>query len=207
MQFQGELKLLFVINPVSGGKEKKDLEQVIRDYFKDYPHKVEFYVLSGENDLTSVKHYIDRLKPDRVVAVGGDGTVKMLAQLLINTPHYLGIIPAGSANGMAKELNIPSEILPSLDILINGVCKKIDLLRINNEICIHLSDLGMNAMLVKNFERSGKRGMWGYARAVLSVLWNRKLIYATIFTDKDKFIRKAYNRDSQCPHLWNRSNH
>src|SRR5687767_9872693 len=161
------MKILFVINPVSGGKEKHDWEQQIRNYFRESEHNMEFYLLTGTSDEASVKHYIQSLKPDRVVGVGGDGTIKMLAEMLLHSETPLGIIPAGSANGMAKELEIPLDVNTALDITVNGVVKPIDVIKINdNESCIHLSDLGLNAMLVKYFERSKKRGMSGYAKAI-----------------------------------------
>ncbi|HEY6954232.1 MAG TPA: diacylglycerol kinase family protein, partial [Flavisolibacter sp.] len=193
MQNGVQLKILFVINPVSGGKEKNDWEASIREYFKDKPHSTEFYLLTGKDDKVSVQHHIDRLQPDRVVAVGGDGTVKMLAGILKETGIVLGILPAGSANGMARELKVPLVAEQALDVIVNGSCRKLDLIKINEEeICLHLSDLGLNALLVKNFEQSSSRGMWGYGKAVFKVLWKKPLMYLTIKTDKQEVRRKAY---------------
>ncbi len=187
------LKLLFIINPVSGGKEKTDWEAQIREYFKDSRHNMDFYLLTGESDETSIDHHINTINPDRVVAVGGDGTVKMIGELLKGKPITLGIIPAGSANGMAKELEIPIDINEALEIAVNGICKPIDVIKINNkEICIHLSDVGVNAMLIKFFEKSKKRGMWGYGKMTLKVLWQKQKMYATIKTDTETLKRKAY---------------
>ena len=193
MQKGVQLKILFVINPVSGGKEKHDWESSIREYFRNKPHSMEFYLLTGKDDKASIQHHIERLKPDRVVAVGGDGTVKMLASMLKETQVALGILPAGSANGMARELKVPLEAEQALDVIINGECRKLDLIKINEEeICLHLSDLGLNALLVKNFEHSKKRGMWGYGKAVFKVLWKKPTMYLTIKTDKEEVRRKAF---------------
>ena len=187
------LKLLFVINPISGGKEKHDWEKSIREYFREKPHSAEFYLLSGEDDKKSVQHYIDRIKPNIAVAVGGDGTVKMMADLLKETNISLGIMPAGSANGMAKELNIPVDVDAALDIIVNGESKKIDVIRINEEhISIHVSDIGLNAMLVKYFEQSEKRGMWGYGKAVFKMLWLKQKMKVTIVADGQTIKRYAY---------------
>lgn len=154
---------------------------------------MEFYLLTGDSDATSVAHHIDRIQPDKVVSVGGDGTVKMVAELVKDTPMALGIIPAGSANGMARELEIPADVEAALDIIINGEEKKIDLVKINDaELCIHLSDIGLNAMLVKNFEKSGKRGMWGYGKTLLKTMWNKQQMHVTIHTDKEEVKRKAF---------------
>jgi len=193
MQNPCSLKIFFVINPVSGGKEKHDWEASIREFFKEKPHVTEFYLLTGNNDKISIQHHLERSRPDRVVAVGGDGTIKMLAELLKETSLPLGILPAGSANGMAKALNIPLDIEEALEVIINGECSKIDIIKINEEeLCMHLSDVGLNALLVKNFEGSKSRGMWGYSKAIFKVLWKTPLMYATIKTDKEEVRRKAF---------------
>ena len=193
MQNHKFLKILFVINPVSGGKNKQDWESAIKDYFKSEQHISEFYLLTGKNDKPSILHYIERFSPDRVIAVGGDGTVKMIAEILQETEMALGILPAGSANGMAKELKIPLNVQQALDLITNGECKRLDLIKINDEeICFHLSDAGLNALLVKHFESSKRRGMWGYAKVILKTMWHKSLLYATIKTDAEEIKRKAY---------------
>ncbi len=193
MQKEEKLKILFIINPVSGGKEKNDWEEEIRTYFKSSPHDMEFYLLTGKNDKASVEHHMESTKPNRVIAVGGDGTVKLLAEIIQNKNIPMGIIPAGSANGMAKELNIPLEVNDALDIVINGKEKNIDVIRINDtEISIHLSDIGINAMLVKYFEGSKKRGMWGYGKSIFRMLWKKQKMYVTIKTPDETLKRKAY---------------
>ncbi|HEX6334947.1 MAG TPA: diacylglycerol kinase family protein, partial [Flavisolibacter sp.] len=187
------MKYLFIVNPVSGGRHKHDWEAAIRDYFMDRPDAIEFYVMCGKGDQISIRQYIERINPDRVVAVGGDGTVKMLADIVKETPIALGIVPAGSANGMAKELGIPADVNRALDVLVDGSVKKIDLLRLNEEeICMHLSDIGLNAMLVKYFERSKKRGMLGYGKAIFRTLWQKQKLRVTIEADTGTYKRYAY---------------
>lgn len=193
MQSHEGLKILFVINPVSGGKEKQDWEASIRNFFKDKPHTIDFYLLTGANDKISIQHHIERMKPNRVVAVGGDGTVKMLADIIKETQIDLGILPAGSANGMAKELKIPAVAEEALTIIIDGKSQKLDLIKINEEeVCFHLSDVGLNALLIKHFEGSKRRGMWGYGKMVLKALWKKTLMYVTIKTDSVEMKRKAF---------------
>lgn len=193
MQKDEPQKILFVVNPVSGGKQKQDWETSIRDFFKELPHSVEIYLLTGKNDSSSIKHHIDRLQPQKVVAVGGDGTVKLVAEIISKTNIVLAILPAGSANGMAKELNIPLIKEEALNVIVNGKEECIDVIQINGEeICIHLSDMGLNAMLVKYFEENSSRGMWGYTKGVFKMLWNKQKIHATIKTDDGEIHRKAF---------------
>jgi diacylglycerol kinase (ATP) len=193
MQKDEPQKILFVINPVSGGKEKQDWEASIRNFFKELPHSIEFYLLTGENDSVSIQYHIERIQPEKVVAVGGDGTVKLVAEIIKGSSIVLGILPAGSANGMAKDLNLPLEKEQALNTIINGKEKAIDAIQVNEkEICIHLSDIGLNAMLVKYFEQSNKRGMWGYTKGVFKMLWNKQKIHATIRMNSSTEHRKAY---------------
>jgi diacylglycerol kinase (ATP) len=80
MENPAGLKILFVINPISGGKKKINWESIIRNYFKNLSHTIEFYVLSGKDDTGSLDYWTEKLQITRIVAVGGDGTVNLLAK-------------------------------------------------------------------------------------------------------------------------------
>ena len=112
----GGLKLLFVINPGAGPKAKPNWETIVRNYFRNLHHSIEFYLLTGKNDAASIKYWIEKINPHRIIAVGGDGTVSLLAKILLGSGIPMGILPAGSANGMAKELAIPDSVDDAMDI-------------------------------------------------------------------------------------------
>ena len=193
MELAGKSKLLFVINPVSGGKNKILIENEIRKYFENLPIDILFINLTGKEDDLLIKQNILLFKPDKVIVVGGDGTIKLLAQQLISTQIPLGIIPAGSANGLAIELNLSFSVTGALDIIMHGMIKKIDLILFNNkEISIHISDIGLNAFLIRYYAKNRLRGKWGYAKAMINVLWHRKFLRAEIRVNGETFIRKAY---------------
>src|ERR1700750_445795 len=91
-------KLLFVINPVSGSR-KINWEAGIREYFSNSSHILEVIIVGTGNDGMKIYEKIKSWQPDKVIAVGGDGTIKLVAEQLLNTNIPLGIIPGGSANG------------------------------------------------------------------------------------------------------------
>src|SRR6478752_4876069 len=97
--------MLFIINP-SSGTGKTDWRQEIAKFFKNKYQSYEILELTGNDDKPAIKKKLLEYKPYKVVAVGGDGTVKMVAEALLHTEMILGILPAGSANGMATELGI-----------------------------------------------------------------------------------------------------
>ena len=180
---------LFIINPASG-KNNTDWNSIISDYFTEKQVQAVVYHLPQSCDLSQLKKKIDQVKPAKVIAVGGDGTVKLVAEALLNRDIPLGIFPAGSANGMAKEFCIPAEAAKAFEIIEHGIPKKIHLLKVNDEICIHLSDIGFNAFVVKKFEEENTRGMWGYVKSAWKVLWQHNRMDVLIKSDEG-FIKRA----------------
>jgi diacylglycerol kinase (ATP) len=168
-------KLLFIINPKSGNNDKSDLEQLIKTVCAKNNKDYALFYTTGENDQEKIKEKQFKYQPDTLVACGGDGTVNLVAQLLLNSEIQLGIIPLGSANGLAYELEIEDDIEESLAIILRGKTISMDVIRINDEfICLHLSDLGFNAKMIREFEESGERGMLAYAKAFFSSLVDKK---------------------------------
>ena len=183
-------KLLFIINPGSGDGEI-DYQAEIAEHFKNGKANAECYKLPADCSLEKLKTAIKKSKADRVIAVGGDGTLKLVAECLIGTDKPIGVIPAGSANGMAKELGIPQDLKEALDLCAAGTLKKIHAVKLNDQLCIHLSDIGFNAFLVKKFDELPERGMKTYAKAAWHAFWNHKKMDITLKVDGKTIKEKA----------------
>lgn len=186
----GPMKLLFIVNNRSG-TNKTDWRATIEQYFQNSVHTAAIYELSESCSVEEIKQKIHASGVERIIAVGGDGTVKLVAGIVAGTPLPMGIVPAGSANGMAKELGIPIDINAALEVAAEGLITKIDTIRVNGELCIHLSDIGFNAFVVKTFESMNRRGMWSYVKAAWWVLWRNRKMQVMIETDNDYVSREA----------------
>ena len=187
----GKQKVLFVINPISGGNNKEGLYAQIEDFCKHNEVECELLKTTGENDPESIRKKIESFQPTTVVAGGGDGTVKLIAEELLETGIRLGILPLGSANGLATELEIPEGIDDNLKLLQEGKTRKIDAVRVNGELCLHLSDIGFNAELIKEFEEEGTRGKLGYALSFFKQLSKRRKSTFEIQVDDEGHTYKA----------------
>lgn len=190
MQVHQPMKLLFIINKGSG-KNDNDWQTLIRNHFDALPHTSILFDLPESCNPDDIATQITEARPDRVVAVGGDGTVKLVAQACIKANLPLAILPGGSANGMAKELNIPTKPEDAFKNVVEGVSKKIHLTEVNDELCIHLADMGFNAYVIKKFESYDSRGMWGYVKAAWSVLRSHHQMEVRIKTDGETKQRSA----------------
>lgn len=184
--------MFFVINPNSGAKQNANLQTLIQSYLENQPFCAEFYFLTGSNDAAAIEKRISKCSPQKVIVAGGDGTIKLMAEILKNTALPLGIIAAGSANGMAKELQIPTGLEEAMAVVLNGTVKSIDLIKVNEEICIHISDLGLNARLIKYFDQGKKRGMWGYAVAIVKALVSKRKMRVQIQANNQTVNCSAY---------------
>jgi diacylglycerol kinase (ATP) len=184
-------KLLFVINKGSGNKTV-DYEEIIDTFFKDRDEvTLEKYLLEEHIDCDVLKKHITATDPDKIIAVGGDGTIKLLAEVLLGSDIPVGVLPAGSANGMAKELNIPLNPLAALELIMNGTPRRIHMVKINDELCIHLSDIGFNAYVIKTFNGQSGRGMFNYIKAAWKVLWRHYRMKATFSINGRTVQREA----------------
>lgn len=179
-------KTLFVINPISGGNNKTSLTKTIKSWAQSSAETIEIWETTGNNDKQKLVEKISAFDPQKVVSVGGDGTVLLCASALMNSKTLLGIIPRGSANGLATELDLPEDIEDCLDIITKGKSKRCDMLMFNDQHpAIHISDIGLNAGLVKRFEDSGRRGFLGYAQGVLGQLKESEPFTVKVTTEKE----------------------
>lgn len=165
------LKILFVINSGSGN-DKIDWPKEIEAYYESLNHSIELFYLDDDFEIDHLKKKISQLKPDTVVAVGGDGTVCLVAECLLHKKISLGILPAGSANGLAKELGISEVPEQALRNISDGIVKQIHVVMVNDRLSIHLSDIGFNAYMLKKFESENTRGLKGYLKASIKAAWS-----------------------------------
>ncbi|MBU1371644.1 MAG: NAD(+)/NADH kinase [Bacteroidetes bacterium] len=184
-------KVLFVINKKAGLQSKVDIEKIISNAAKKLHFQFFIYKMNDGDVIAEIKNEIKIHQPDIVAAVGGDGTVNLIAQIIQQTDISLLIIPMGSANGMAKELQIPIQIKDCLALIVSGKETKIDLLKVNDEISIHLADVGLNARIVKRFQLDSKRGLLTYAKHLFFEVFVLKRTNFSIITNGKKRRVKA----------------
>nr|MBD3621268.1 diacylglycerol kinase family lipid kinase [Sunxiuqinia sp.] len=186
-------KILFVINPISGDIDKNYLQEKIEVLAAKKQFAFEIQFTKGKNDQRLITEAIRKFAPGKVVAVGGDGTCNLVAKILMNRNILMGIIPLGSANGLAKELQIPQNLDEALKTIIADKSKAIDLVIINQKhVSLHLADIGINAQVVKRFERDHIRGFAGYAKHFIQELFAARPLKFKVTLDGRKIIKKAY---------------
>ena len=160
------MKLLLVVNPVSGGIDKTPFVHEAEALCRKYGIELYAFKTDGINDEKELQGMMQEIDPDKVAVAGGDGTV-LVAGLLCRRYHTpMGIIPLGSANGMASEMGVAEQPLEALkDLLLSSMVKGLDMLVINEKhSMIHIGDVGINARIIEQSKKEEARGMTTYIK-------------------------------------------
>lgn len=185
-------RIAFIINPISGKGYGNTIPNVIRDNLdlSLYDHTIFFTKHSGDGTVISENCVKD--KYFAVVAVGGDGTMNEIARSLIHTETALGIIPAGSGNGLARHLSIPVNTLKAVELLNRCETINIDYGVANNKPFFCTCGIGFDAYVSMEFAKSKKRGVMTYLEKMISSYLNYKLQTYQLQGDGIDFKNKAF---------------
>ena len=162
--------VIMVVNPISGDMDKVAFTDAAQAFAEKENLEFILFETTGDGDIAKIKALYEQHKPQRILVAGGDGTIKEVAEALEHHDVIIGILPAGSANGLSVDLNLPDALEENLKIAFHNNYMEMDMICINGKKSLHLSDLGLNAQLVKNYENSSTRGMIGYALQAITTL-------------------------------------
>lgn len=167
-------KYILVVNPISGDVDKAEIIEIATAFAESENVDLIIYETTGKSDESAIQKLQEENDAMRIIVVGGDGTIKMVAEAVQNHDVILGIVPGGSANGLSVDLDLPDEIEENLKIAFHNSYMEMDMISINGKKSLHLSDIGINAELVKNYENSNVRGKLGYALQAINTLTGLK---------------------------------
>ena len=189
------MKILAVANPIAGGVDKGEFVGHFESQMKKFGIVSEIFYTTGNNsDGYNLKKSLESFHPDRVISIGGDGTTLFTACSLINSQIPFGIIPLGSANGMAAELAVdPDPNVALADILQSKMTCPLDLILVDEKYyCIHIGDVGINAEIVEGFSRDESRGMTSYIKHFLERILHSELLEYQIEADGKMYEGTGY---------------
>lgn len=124
-----------------------------------------------------------------VMAWGGDGTVNEVASALVGGESALGIIPAGSGNGLARHLAVAGQPKQAIAQALAAVPREIDVGELAGRIFVSVAGIGFDAHVAGCFDRdvSGRRGLSTYARITVRELWRyQPAVYRINGSNRDR---------------------
>jgi diacylglycerol kinase (ATP) len=156
-------KALFIINPISGGKKKDGVPELIKKYLDAGAFEAVIVFSDGVAHARQIaKEAVNKF--DLVVAVGGDGTVNEVASAIVGSDTILGIIPYGSGNGLSRFLGISMEAEKAIKNLGSGRIEVIDSGKLNGQPFFNMAGMGFDAHISEVFSHGKKRGFITYIK-------------------------------------------
>ena len=180
-------KISFIINPISGTGSKEGIPALISSHMDAAKYEVDTVFTEYPGHAAELALEYVRQNADVVVAVGGDGTVNEVARALRESSTALGIIPAGSGNGLARHLMLPQTPEGAIDIINEGVVHDLDYGLINNHPFFCTCGVGFDAFISKKFAEAGKRGKITYLESILKAGLNYASETYTISIDGGEY--------------------
>ena len=180
---------LFINNPISGGA-KSSFEKVFESRKNSFPnHKI-----INTTHVGHAKELANQYKNgfDVIVAVGGDGTINEIASVILNTNTQLGVIPNGSANGLAFHLGLPMKIDEALDRLLESTAKPIDVIKVNEHVFVNVAGVGFDGHINVLFNQTKLRGLWSYAKLIFLEYLRFKPFHYTIHMNDSTYQGNAF---------------
>ena len=161
-------KILAIINPISGTKDKEELPALIDEVIDPSKYSVEcrFTQYAGHAAEMTRQAVADGV--DVVLSVGGDGTCNEIARELINTLTALAIVPVGSGNGLARHLGISMDARKALEIVNDGVIADLDYCTANGRPFFCTCGVGFDALVSLKFAEGKRRGKLAYVAKALT---------------------------------------
>ncbi len=187
-----KIKIVFIINPIAGGKNKNHFSKVISSHLN--ASKFEYELIQTESE----KHAYELTKAailngaEIVVAVGGDGTINEIGSALIGSACTLAIIPYGSGNGLARSLKIPMNTIQAVKLINQFKTAKIDAAKLNEHYFFNMSGMGFDAHISHVFAKDKNRGLLGYVKATFSELKNYRSKNYKIIIDGKTLEEEAF---------------
>ncbi len=104
-----------------------------------------------------------------VIVGGGDGTLSSVAPLFAHTNTILGVLPMGTGNAFARDLEVPASIDGAVEVLLNGKIAKVDLARIGGRCFLNVASVGLTTKIALGLNHESKK-IFGKAAYVASII-------------------------------------
>ncbi len=126
-------RILYIINPISGKKNKQTLEELINTETRRAGLSFEIFPSVTNGDYSFLDELIETKKFTLIAIAGGDGTVNQVVNSLKKHRLPFAIIPCGSGNGLAFSAGISKNAKLALNIAFNGKSEWTDAFTINGQ--------------------------------------------------------------------------
>ena len=187
--------LAVIINASSGTNDKEAASHRLAEIFAAGGFDARIRLAGSGSEIVDLARRAGRDHTATIVAGGGDGTINAVASTLVGTNRALGVLPLGTLNHFAKDLNIPLDLEGAARNIMAGHIKSVDVGEVNGRIFLNNSSLGLYPSIVRRREKQQERlgrGKWpAFLWAAVSVLRRYPFLAVRLSTEEHKMVRRT----------------
>lgn len=119
---------------------------------------------------------------DRIVLGGGDGTINLALDALLELDRPVGILPLGTANDLARSLDIPLSLKRAVDVILDGHRRRLDVARVNQVSFVNAIGIGLGPRMTREMDDESKArfGVVAYLQGIVRALRHQPVFEARI---------------------------
>lgn len=170
-------------NGSSGQGMAEDIAREALDRCRVQGVPAELYPIHNRREIaSSIERACQRAQAQsgRVLAIGGDGTIRSISEALSGSETPLAIVPTGTFNFFARNLGIPLNIEAALSLALEGTPQRVDLGRVNGHLFNNNASFGLYARMIREREQHSRRFGRHRVVAILSTLLTLMRRYRTL---------------------------
>lgn len=190
------VKIIVIINAGAGAEAdgKEDLHSKLVQLFHAGGIEARVSLAHSGEEVTELAREAAQGDAVAIVAGGGDGTISSVASEMIGTNKVLGVLPFGTLNHFAKDLQIPLELEGAVQTIIAGHTIEVDVGEVNERIFLNNSSLGLYPSIVREREKKQRlgHGKWpAFIWAALAVMRRYPFLEIRLSVEGEQLILKT----------------
>ncbi|MET0282044.1 MAG: diacylglycerol kinase family protein [Steroidobacteraceae bacterium] len=175
------LPVTVILNAGSGHGDQAKVEAEIRAGFAEAGRAHRIAIAgSAEEVEREARLAVSSGEPQIIVAAGGDGTINLVAGIVLQSGIPFGVIPLGTFNYFARDLGIPLDPRAAAIAVATGTIRQVHVARVNGHLFLNNASFGLYRKLLEERERYKQRLGRYKAVAVLAALatvWQHRQSY------------------------------
>lgn len=155
-------RIVFIVNPKAGTNIQKNIRESVDLHLNHRKYEYGIWHTEHPGHAAELAKKAVTEGYDIVVAVGGDGSINEVASALINTSATLGIVPAGSGNGLAMHLGYGRQLDAAVKKINAAETRTMDCGLLNGRPFVNLAGVGYDGKVSLMMKKSHWRGFIPY---------------------------------------------
>ncbi len=127
-------------------------------------HVIDRHAVTDPDDMRPIIRKAIQNGAPMVIVGGGDGSLSTTIDDFLGSDTVFAFLPLGTANSFAKTLGVPIDLDGAIEVIANGVPKRIDLGFIDRDYFANAAAMGMSPLIAETVPHNLKKylGMFGY---------------------------------------------